>query len=261
MFGQMYPQKMSSSSSSSSFFIRDILRPESNTSNATPSGRFYPGMDQPLMGVSQPYLTPPFHNGTVGTVTSPTLGMTPYQASFYTAMQRGFPLDSMVDLRDAMTVPIPLPVYIRSRSQEDAESLMKPRKCRRSRTVFTDLQLIGLEKRFEGQKYLSTPERLDLADSLGLTQIQVKTWYQNRRMKWKKLVMQKGGSESPTKPKGRPRKDNPDTEKELCEKYRTQERLDESPPIRNHVSNDNNHPESISQNLVYQKVFHKPLSG
>lgn len=97
-------------------------------------------------------------------------------------------MDGLLELRDAMTVPIPLPVYMRSRSPGDAEVMMKPRKCRRSRTVFTDLQLMGLEKRFDGQKYLSTSERLDLADSLGLSQVQVKTWYQNRRMKWKKMV-------------------------------------------------------------------------
>ena len=33
--------------------------------------------------------------------------------------------------------------------------------------MFTELQLMGLEKRFETQKYLSTPDRMDLAESLG----------------------------------------------------------------------------------------------
>ena len=61
-------------------------------------------------------------------------------------------------------------------------------KCRRSRTVFTELQLLGLEKKFESNKYLSTAERTELANHLHLTQLQVKTWYQNRRMKWKKHV-------------------------------------------------------------------------
>jgi len=56
--------------------------------------------------------------------------------------------------------------------------------------VFTELQLMGLEQKFEQKKYLSTPDRMELADSLGLTQLQVKTWYQNRRMKWKKQVDQ-----------------------------------------------------------------------
>ena len=46
-----------------------------------------------------------------------------------------------------------------------------------------------MEKRFENQKYLSTPDRIQLAESLGLSQLQVKTWYQNRRMNWKKKVL------------------------------------------------------------------------
>jgi hypothetical protein len=47
--------------------------------------------------------------------------------------------------------------------------------CRRrkARTVFSDQQLSGLEKRFESQKYLSTPERVELANSLGLSETQV----------------------------------------------------------------------------------------
>lgn len=56
------------------------------------------------------------------------------------------------------------------------------------------MQLIGLEKRFENQKYLSTPDRIQLAEFLGLSQLQVKTWYQNRRMKWKKKVSSRSKS-------------------------------------------------------------------
>ena len=57
--------------------------------------------------------------------------------------------------------------------------------------LFKFFQLMGLEKKFEAHKYLSTPDRMELAKSLGLTQLQVKTWYQNRRMKWKKQVGQR----------------------------------------------------------------------
>lgn len=76
-----------------------------------------------------------------------------------------------------------------SETERDADKLTAAlSKCRRSRTVFTELQLLGLEKKFESNKYLSTAERTELANHLHLTQLQVKTWYQNRRMKWKKHV-------------------------------------------------------------------------
>ncbi|XP_062516662.1 brain-specific homeobox protein homolog [Corticium candelabrum] len=57
---------------------------------------------------------------------------------------------------------------------------------RRSRTVFSQDQLTGLEEVFERQKYLTVSERIELSLHLGLTETQVKTWFQNRRTKWKK---------------------------------------------------------------------------
>ncbi|CAK1599555.1 unnamed protein product [Parnassius mnemosyne] len=66
----------------------------------------------------------------------------------------------------------------------DASGLAK--KQRKARTAFTDHQLQTLEKSFERQKYLSVQDRMELAAKLGLTDTQVKTWYQNRRTKWKR---------------------------------------------------------------------------
>ncbi|XP_037347050.2 homeobox protein BarH-like 1 [Pungitius pungitius] len=112
---------------------------------------------------------------------------------------------------------LPLDLHFRGKLEHGPDGGGKSKKGRRSRTVFTELQLMGLEKRFEKQKYLSTPDRIDLAESLGLSQLQVKTWYQNRRMKWKKIVLQGGGLESPTKPKGRPKKNSIPSSEQLSE--------------------------------------------
>lgn len=64
-----------------------------------------------------------------------------------------------------------------------SSSSKKPRKAR---TAFTDHQLNMLEKSFERQKYLSVQDRMELAARLNLSDTQVKTWYQNRRTKWKR---------------------------------------------------------------------------
>ena len=57
---------------------------------------------------------------------------------------------------------------------------------KKSRTAFTSAQLSQLERKFNEQKYLTKVDRCLLARSLGLTEKHIKTWYQNRRTKWKK---------------------------------------------------------------------------
>ena len=59
-------------------------------------------------------------------------------------------------------------------------------KVRRRRTAFTSSQLKCLEEKFQDKKYLTIAERNKLAKALNLSDTQVKTWFQNRRMKWKK---------------------------------------------------------------------------
>ncbi|XP_062620570.1 barH-like 1 homeobox protein [Saccostrea cucullata] len=66
------------------------------------------------------------------------------------------------------------------------ETMSKIKKPRKARTAFTDHQLNSLEKQFARQKYLSVQDRMELATKLGLSDTQVKTWYQNRRTKWKR---------------------------------------------------------------------------
>ncbi|NWZ66585.1 NANOG protein, partial [Acrocephalus arundinaceus] len=59
-------------------------------------------------------------------------------------------------------------------------------KTGKSRTAFSQDQLKALHQRFQSQKYLSPQQIRELAGALELTYKQVKTWFQNQRMKFKR---------------------------------------------------------------------------
>uniref|UniRef100_A0A8C3FL83 NK6 homeobox 1 n=1 Tax=Chrysemys picta bellii TaxID=8478 RepID=A0A8C3FL83_CHRPI len=90
--------------------------------------------------------------------------------------------------------PIFWPGVMQSPPWRDARLACTPRsilldkdgKRKHTRPTFSGQQIFALEKTFEQTKYLAGPERARLAYSLGMTESQVKVWFQNRRTKWRK---------------------------------------------------------------------------
>lgn len=66
----------------------------------------------------------------------------------------------------------------------------KLRAKRKPRILFSQTQVLDLERRFRQQRYLSAPEREIVAVALDLSATQVKIWFQNRRYKSKRMQIE-----------------------------------------------------------------------
>ncbi|XP_026948998.1 homeobox protein NANOG isoform X2 [Sagmatias obliquidens] len=98
-----------------------------------------------------------------------------------------FSMDVLIqDSPDSSTSPrVKLLATAADKSTEKKEEKVLVKK-QKTRTVFSQTQLCVLNDRFQRQKYLSLQQMQELSNILNLSYKQVKTWFQNQRMKCKR---------------------------------------------------------------------------
>nr|AAG28338.1 Xbr-1a/Xvent-2 protein [Xenopus laevis] len=114
--------------------------------------------------------------------TSPVKGAQPVDSAYSTSTDSGYESETS---RSNSTAPEgDASVSLSPNDTSDEEGKMG----RRLRTAFTSDQISTLEKTFQKHRYLGASERRKLAAKLQLSEVQIKTWFQNRRMKYKREI-------------------------------------------------------------------------
>uniref|UniRef100_T1J7W0 Homeobox domain-containing protein n=1 Tax=Strigamia maritima TaxID=126957 RepID=T1J7W0_STRMM len=117
-------------------------------------------------------------------------------------------------------------------------TLDKDGKKKHTRPTFSGQQIFALEKTFEQTKYLAGPERAKLAYALGMSESQVKVWFQNRRTKWRKKHAAEMASAKKKQEEAEQYHDDSDHDDDFCEPDSKRFRRDSSELLLGACSKD-----------------------
>ncbi|KAL1494791.1 hypothetical protein ABEB36_010332 [Hypothenemus hampei] len=150
------------------------------------SNSFYYSTDNSGNSYNKTWADGPYNNVTSSHLNQDQSITTMYNCNVYSDQQRELGYDNIDSPKQQVTS-----------SKTELRKSGRQRAKRKPRVLFSQAQVYELEQRFQVQKYLTAPEREQMALGLKLTPTQVKIWFQNRRYKNKrqnpeKIEIEKG---------------------------------------------------------------------
>nr|XP_056715750.1 homeobox protein CDX-4-like [Euleptes europaea] len=150
---------------------------------------------QPLGSWGSPYSLPREDWNTYGSGSSGVSGSSPGQASYiasnYTSLNPAASSIDTINTDHSSPQNQKLRSYDWMRKTGSSNSVGKTRTKEKYRVVYTEQQRLELEKEFHCNRYITIKRKSELAAYLGLSERQVKIWFQNRRAKERKMIKKK----------------------------------------------------------------------